>query len=98
MNVQDLLKRGYGVNLFNGEYHQEPLTLRELQLEMEERGAGFHAWVKLFPHGTVYAAIIDKHDDYGVVGVWCAGSELDFLMEFEYGRTWLAFLEKPDEY
>lgn len=71
------------------------LTLKELQEMALENIIGFHIWVKMLDLDAVYAAITDVHDHYGIVAVWCAGSEEDWLKEADYGKTWLAYLEKP---
>lgn len=73
------------------------LSLDQLRSMMLETYIGFHIWVKILQLEAVYAAITDQHDDYGVVAIWCAGTEDDWLKEEDYGRTWLAYLENPNK-
>lgn len=72
------------------------LTLQELKDLVLENLVGFHIWVRFLPENIFYAAITDRHDHYGVVAVWCAGTEKDFLQEADYGTTWLAYLDLPE--
>ncbi len=73
----------------------QALTLEELKDITFEAETGPHIWVKHLFSEHVSAAIMDIHDDYGYVAVWCAGNESDYLTENNYGVTWLAYLEKP---
>ena len=73
------------------ERHQlnEPLTLDDLRKIYDgEEGA---VWVKIGK--SCWPAILDIY--YGkLVAVWSA---LDFCHESNYGKTWLAYRQKPEE-
>lgn len=72
------------------------LTLDELQDLMMESGINLHIWIKFIELDTVYAAVTDVADGVGVVAIWCAGDEDDWLRADTYGIEWLAYLEKPE--
>ena len=71
------------------------LTFTELKDITFAARTGPHIWVKHLESEHVSAAIMDIHDIYGYVAVWCAGNEDDYLTEETYGKKWLAYLEEP---
>ena len=56
---------------------------------------GDHVWVKDLVVGTTLACVIDSHYDYGIVALYGAVEEEEWFMEKDYGKTWVAYLEKP---
>lgn len=72
------------------------LTLQELRELLLQNGTGIHIWVEFIELECAYAGIIDLVDNVGVVGIWCAGNENDWLNEASYGIEWRAYLEKPE--
>ena len=56
---------------------------------------GDHIWVKDIMVGTTLACIIDDHYDYGIVALYGANDEEEWFLEKDYGKTWVAYLEKP---
>lgn len=73
------------------------LTIKQLyDIALNECYDDLHIWVKILNNNHVTPAIIDILDRTGIVAVWCATTSKDeWLIEKDYGKTWLAYVSKP---
>lgn len=74
----------------------EPLTLEELRTIAESEEYGAHVWVKELADHDIIAAVTDHMPPYGVVALWSYGVHEPEFTEKNYGKTWLAYKNKPE--
>lgn len=72
------------------------LTLEELRNLARQNDYNMHIWIEFIELETAYAAVVDQVDNVGLVAIWCAGDDEDWLKEATYGTEWRAYLEKPE--
>ena len=76
-----------------------PLTLRELPelvWDNDNSYIGQHVWVKDLRFGIVLACVLDAYADDGIVAVYGANDKEEWFFFFFYGKTWVAYLERPE--
>lgn len=77
---------------------EDCLSIDELHALLDDNCVGHHIWVKeinSFYDGLVSACVLDNHYAYGLVAVYGACDEEEWFIEENYGKTWVAYLEKP---
>lgn len=75
------------------------LTLRELSelvWNNDSSYIGNHIWVKDLRFGIVLACVLDAYADDGIVAVYGANDKEEWFFEKDYGKTWVAYLERPE--
>lgn len=71
-----------------------PLTLKQLQ-DVAENEDDTAVWIYDKSVGVEVRAIIDYIDGIGIVGIWCGDKER-WPVESDYGKTWLAYRDRPE--
>lgn len=75
----------------------DPLTIEEMQQALDADNGGLHIWLKDFDCPSFpWAAIIDREGGK-IVAMMGADREHCFFHEVDYGKTWLAYRQKPTE-
>ena len=88
---------GY-ISMNNVDKKLMPLTLEELtKLVWDDDNTyiGQQIWVKELKFGIVLACVLDAYTDDGIVAVYGASDKEEWFFEKDYGKTWVAYLERP---